>query len=104
VQATDGLAAVARFPDAAPTQEALVRFGETDPFGTFGTYRFWLTQANIDAWTNREKLSNQRLDMTFAIGRHRVVYNGGIRYRGSPFLRPGYSGPTAGGRTVHRLR
>jgi hypothetical protein len=94
VQATDGLAAVARFPDAAPTQEALVRFGETDPFGTFGTYRFWLTQANIDAWTNREKLSNQRLDMTFAIGRHRVVYNGGIRYRGSPFLRPGYSGPT----------
>lgn len=94
VQATDGLAAVTRFPDDAPTQEALVRFGETDPFGTFGTYRFWLTQANIDEWTNREKLSNQRIDMTFAIGQHRVVYNGGIRYRGSPFLRPGYSSPT----------
>ncbi len=95
VEATDSLAAVSRFPADAPLHEALVRFGESDPFGAFSTYRFWMTAANIATWQGRENLSNERLDMTFVAGQSRVIYNGGMRYRGSPFLRPGYSGPTA---------
>jgi len=94
VEAADASNAVARFPEDAPTRESLVRFGESDPFGTFGTYRFWMTAANINTWQTRENLSNERLDMTFVAGPHRVIYNGGMRYRGSPWLRPGYSGPT----------
>ncbi len=96
IEATDTLTALARFPATAPVNECLVRFGESDPFGTFGTYRFWMTAANIATWQARENLSNERLDMTFVAGPHRVIYNGGMRYRGSPWLRPGYSGPTSG--------
>jgi hypothetical protein len=83
-----------RFPSDAPTREALVRFGELEPFGSFGTYRLWLTQASVSEWTQRESLSNQALDTTFVYGQHRAIYNAGVRYRGSPFIRPNYNGPT----------
>lgn len=84
----------ARFPDDAPTRECLVRFGDASPGGTFGVYRLWMTQANIDTWTAREKLSNEALDGTFVYGDFRAVYNAGGRYRGSPWIRPGYNTPT----------
>ncbi len=96
VEAFDGLNAMTTFPQDISRHEALVRFGESDPFGNYGTYRFWLTQANVDEWTNRPKLSNYRIDTTVVFGQHRVIYNAGIRYRGSPFLRPGYSSPIFG--------
>jgi len=82
------------FPNDAPARECLVRFGESSPSGTFGVYRLWMTQANIDVWTQRERLSNQALDGTFVYGNNRVVYNAGGRYRGSPWIRPGYNHPT----------
>ena len=81
------------FPDDAPIRECLVRFGETIPSGTFGSYRLWMTQTNINTWTQRERLSNQALDGTFVYDNSRVVYNAGARYRGSPFIRPGYNSP-----------
>jgi hypothetical protein len=82
-----------RFPDDAPGRECLVRFGDGSPAGTFGVYRLWMTQANINTWTAREKLSNEALDGTFVYGNFRAVYNAGGRYRGSPFIRPGYNSP-----------
>jgi hypothetical protein len=94
IRATDAhtnAPATARFPDDAPDRECLVRFGDADPGGTFGVYRLWMTQNNINTWTAREKLSNEALDGTFVYGDFRAVYNAGGRYRGSPFIRPGYN-------------
>jgi hypothetical protein len=85
--------ATTRFPDDAPARECLVRFGEATPSGTFGVYRLWMTQANVSTWASRERLSNEALDGTFIYGNSRVVYNAGARYRGSPFIRPGYNSP-----------
>jgi hypothetical protein len=98
IRATDQAAtpASARFPAEAPDREALVRFGETLPAGDFGTYRMWFTQSTVNRWTQREKLSNHALDGTFVYGNSRVIYNFAARYRGSPWIRPGYSGPTGG--------
>jgi regulation of enolase protein 1 (concanavalin A-like superfamily) len=97
VEATDGHAvpAVGRYPDEAPTLEALVRWGESDPTGTFRSYRMWFTAATIQEWTSRVRLSNERLPGTLVYG-NRVIHNIGARYRGSPFIRPGYSSPTSG--------
>lgn len=85
--------ATTRFPDDAPDRECLVRFGDASPAGTFGVYRLWMTQANINTWAAREKLSNEAMDGTFVYGNFRAVYNAGGRYRGSPFIRPGYNSP-----------
>jgi hypothetical protein len=85
--------AISRFPDDAPTRECLVRFGEATPAGTFGVYRLWMTQANINTWSSRVRLSNDALDGTLVYGNFRVIYNANGRYRGSPFIRPGYNSP-----------
>jgi hypothetical protein len=82
-----------RFPADASARECLVRFGDADPYSALGTYRFWLTQTNIDIWSNRERHSDQYLDATFVCGNDRVIYNSGIRWRGSPFIRPYLSDP-----------
>ncbi|HHY86396.1 MAG TPA: hypothetical protein GYA07_12825 [Verrucomicrobia bacterium] len=97
IRATDAhptAQATTLFPDDAPDRECLVRFGDASPSGVFGVYRLWMTQKNIDIWTTREKLSNEELDATFVYGNFRAVYNAGGRYRGSPWIRPGYSSPT----------
>ncbi len=95
VQARDSHASPATsvFPDQYPEQECIVRFGDGDAFSNLGTYRFWLTQANIDEWSNRVKQSDEYLDATFIYGNERVIYNAGIRWRGSPFIRPTFREP-----------
>jgi len=95
IDATDAGTPIAntRFPNDAPTRECLVGFGETQPSGTFGDYRLWLTQPNVARWTARGKQSNRALDATFVYGGCRVVYNAGTLYSGSPWHTPGYSGP-----------
>jgi len=55
----------------------------------------WMTQSNLDTWTNRPYLSNEPLDGTLVYN-GRVIYNVAARYRGSPWIRPGYDGPLAG--------
>src|SRR5204863_1457576 len=86
--------AATTFPDNAPIRECLIRFGETQPAGTFATYRMWFTQATQNHWATREKNSNKPLDATFVYGNQRAVYNIGTLYSGSPWHTPGYNSPT----------
>jgi hypothetical protein len=84
---------VTRFPNEAPIRECLIRFGETQPAGTFGAYRIWVTQATLNRWSTRLKLDNGALDATFVYGNQRAVYNTGTLYSGSPWISPGYNTP-----------
>jgi hypothetical protein len=95
VKATDKapIPAATSFPNDAPVRECLVHFGETQPTGSFGTYRIWFTQATLDEWSSREQGSNELLDATFAYGRYRAIYNMGAMYSGSPFHWQGYDSP-----------
>ncbi len=95
LQATDGFspAATARFPNDAPARECLVHFGGAHPPSGYGTYRFWLTQASIDAWTTREKLSNEDFPGTFVYGNFRVIYNAGSHFAASPFHADQFDSP-----------
>ena len=99
VQATDqsslgGGPSTATFPSDAPTRECLVRFGDPTSPGAIPAYRLWMTAANMSTWTTRERLSNEPQDGTMVYNGYRVIYNIGARYRGSPFIRPGYTTPT----------
>ena len=85
--------ATSRFPDDAPASECLVRFGDTTVANNFGNYRVWVTQATLNRWIARERLSNHALDSTFVYGNSRAVYNVGIQYAGSPYHSPGYNSP-----------
>lgn len=98
IQATDAAeaSATSKYPANAPVSEALVRFGDSTVAGTFGVYRLWMTQAKVNTWSTREKLSNEPQEGTFVYGNFRVIHNAGGRYRGSPFIRPGYNTPTGG--------
>jgi hypothetical protein len=87
-------AAITRFPADAPEREALIRFGESQPLGSFPVYHLWMTQATATKWTSRLKLHNGPLDTTFVYGNQRAIYNVGACYAGSPFIRPNYTGPT----------
>ncbi len=88
----------ALFPNDAPARECLVRWGDPAPpgDGTLGSYRFWITQATVNRWIAREKLSNKPLDATFIQG-GRVIYNAGALYSGSPWHSPGYNSPLGNG-------
>jgi len=39
---------VTLFPNDAPARECLVRWGDPAQGGNFGTYRIWMTQANVE--------------------------------------------------------
>ncbi|HWH68149.1 MAG TPA: lamin tail domain-containing protein, partial [Candidatus Sulfotelmatobacter sp.] len=84
------------FPNDAPTRECLVRVGETQPTGNFPVYRIWMTQATLSTWTSRNKMNNAPFDVTFVLGNQRVIYNAQALYAGSPYIAPGYCGPTCG--------
>ncbi len=111
IDATDSLAS-SRFPYTEavyPTdgngRECLVRFGETLPTTSFGSYRFWITEATINRWKRYDDVSNPtgrppghngNLDATFVYGGSRVVYGTGARYSGSVWTmtaNPGYYSP-----------
>ncbi|HLP77824.1 MAG TPA: choice-of-anchor X domain-containing protein, partial [Candidatus Paceibacterota bacterium] len=95
VTATDGLGASKLFPAEAPTRECHVRWGESVIAGSIGTYRIWVTAANIAFWTARERNANDTIDATFVYGNFRAVYNVDTMYSGSPFHTPAYNGPLA---------
>ncbi len=96
VQAIDSLGALDTFPNDAPTRECLVRVGEVQPTGNFPVYRIWMTQATLNSWNGALKLDNSSYDMTFVLGNERVIYNAMARYKGSPYISPGYCGATCG--------
>lgn len=91
--AVDTLSAASQFPAESPARECLVRWGEATVAGSIGTYRLWVTTANINTWTAREKNANDPLDATFVYGNSRVIYNVNTLYSGSPFHAPNYNGP-----------
>jgi len=98
VLATDGAVAPASgaFPNDAPTRECLARVGELQPTGNLPVYRLWVTQANFNAWSGRNKMNNTPLDCAFVLGNDRVIYNTEALYAGSPYIAPGYCGPACG--------
>jgi hypothetical protein len=94
LQASDSIGALATFPATAPTRECLVRFGENIPTGNFPVYLLWMTQAVFDNWTARHNLDNTPLDVTFALGNQRAIYNARARFAGSPYIAPGFNTPS----------
>ena len=93
VSATDALGATNQFPALTTTRECHVRWGESVIAGSIGTYRLWLTSANISFWTSRERNANDPIDATFVYGNHRAIYSVETMYSGSPFHAPAYNGP-----------
>ena len=97
LSAVDNRGAATRFPalvnDNGPARECLVRFGDDNPGGSFGVYHFWISQTNLDRWSQLPNLSNEMHDGTFVNGK-RVIYNMQARYVGSPYhqnyYRPDY--------------
>jgi hypothetical protein len=85
--------ATSRFPSDAPGRECLIRFGESKPGGSLGTYRIWMTQTTFNTWRNRSKLNNVPLDVTFVSNDQRIIYNTEALYAGSPYISPGYNTP-----------
>lgn len=89
IAASDNLNATTRFPalrpqDNEPVRECVVMFGDGNPAGSFGVYHLWLTQTNVNRWSNLSDLSNEGNDCTFVNG-NRVIYNMQGRFAGSPY-------------------
>ena len=108
IEASDS-SAVTRFPTRlepsadVPDRTCLVRVGDALVNTRFATYRIWLSNGVISAFTSRPNLSNELLDCTFVYNNSEVFYNCGIRYRGSPFIRSG-SGRDPRQRYAYRIR
>lgn len=90
ISASDRLGATSRFPalrpwDNEPVRECVVMFGDGDPGGSFGVYHVWLTQTNVNRWSNLADLSNEGNDFTFVYDDNRVIYDAQGHYSGSPF-------------------
>jgi Lamin Tail Domain/CotH kinase protein len=96
IQATDNsiLPVTDTFPSDAPNRECLVRVGEIQPAGNFPVYRIWMTQATMNRWLAENHNDNTPFDVTFALNNDRVIYNAQSLYDGSPYIAPGYNGPT----------
>lgn len=90
------------WPNSAIHAEALIRYGDPEPAGALGTYRFWFSRSAYTNWVGAPKLGNKYQPGTFVSG-DRVIYNAGAHYRGSPFVRPSYDNPT-GNVCAYRIR
>src|SRR5262249_25272217 len=55
------------------------------PVSAFGVYRQWMTAADVNEWTTRPALSNEKLYGTFVYGNFRAIYNYASRFNGSPY-------------------
>ncbi len=92
IEAADGAASVAwsQFPSGPVFQglpsvaEATLRWGDPVPFGTYEHIHSWTTP-EVDNALNADGLDNTYRDTTLVHGNFRVIYNAGIRRKGSPF-------------------
>lgn len=84
IESTDGAGGSAVFPANVPTEEALIRWGDEIPFGSFPHVHLWSTQANQSA-ADGNALNNRYRNGTIVYGNQRVIYNVGFRDKGSPF-------------------
>ena len=89
IEAFDGDLDDSFFPSDAPDRTCLVRINDTIVSTPFATYRVWISDDVINAFTSRPNLSNELMDCTFVYNDTEVFYNTHIRLRGSPFLRGG---------------
>ena len=85
-----------------PDRTCLVRVGDTLINSPFAAYRIWLSNDVIDIFRSRANLSNELMDCTFVYNDTEVFYNTRIRFRGSPWLRPG-SGWSPRDRHAYRI-
>ncbi|HYE33253.1 MAG TPA: lamin tail domain-containing protein [Methylomirabilota bacterium] len=86
IQAQDGaaVASASRYPNDAPARECLVRWGDPAPAGTIPNYHLWMTAASSSDLSTRPGLDRKYRDCT-VVYHNRVIYNAGIRNKGSPF-------------------
>ncbi|MGZ8921185.1 MAG: lamin tail domain-containing protein, partial [Limisphaerales bacterium] len=84
IDATDA-SGTRSFPVDAPARECLVRWEETLPFGTIGSYRVWMKSQIANEWSAADGKDNTYRDMTFVYNADRVIYNATIKDKGSPF-------------------
>lgn len=95
VQATDAhqQSMTTAFPGNSLEENGIIWFGSRNQSGTFGNYHIWIGDENLNEWRSRAKLSNELLPVTFVYGEERAIHGATGRYRGSPFIRPGYGTP-----------
>ncbi|MEY2410291.1 MAG: hypothetical protein QOF48_2961, partial [Verrucomicrobiota bacterium] len=95
IQATDRFtpAATTRFPNDAPARECLIHFGDSQPPGSYGSYRFWMTQQTLNNWLQHEKYSNEPYEGTVVYNNFRVIYNAASHFAGSPAHTKLYDSP-----------
>jgi len=79
------------FPSDAPKRTALYRVEDSRPTTGLNVYQLLMTGANLTQLDTRPPLSNELVDGTFVFNDSEIYYNVGVRYRGSPWGRPGRS-------------
>lgn len=84
IAGTDGSGGTSVWPRNAPLDEALIRWGDPAPFGTFPHVHLWATTANRSA-TGGTALNNAYRRCTLVYGNTRVIYTSVFRDKGSPF-------------------
>jgi hypothetical protein len=72
------------FAGAPAVSEVNLRWGDPVPFGTFTHIHSWTT-TTVDGALGADGLDNTFRDTTLVHGNLRVIYNAGIRRKGSPF-------------------
>ena len=75
------------WPNDALARECLVRWGEVQMPGDFGTYHLWVSAVNSNRWHTRDTQNNTSMDGTFIYNNSRVIYNAEPLYSGSPWHR-----------------
>lgn len=80
---TTGLATTT-FPNNTPVREALIRWADPTPFGSFTHYHLWSTSASATDLSSKPGLDRKYRDCTI-IYHTRTIYNAGWRNKGSPF-------------------
>ncbi len=86
IAATDSRGARGGFPAGAPARTALYAVGLA-PSPKFPTYTVLISEDEWARFLKRPRMSNRLIDATLVYGDSRILYNVGLRRRGSPFTR-----------------
>jgi hypothetical protein len=85
VVATDGaISPATRYaPGQDSSRDALVRFGESQPYGAFIDYSLWVSPENEALWESWETRANGEVSTTVIYNGWRAIYDSTIRWRGN---------------------
>ncbi|MBI4584413.1 MAG: lamin tail domain-containing protein [Planctomycetes bacterium] len=89
LEAADALGAARTFPVESPQRPLMYQVDTPSIQSPAPQYRIILSNASTQTLQSRKALSNDLLDGTFVFESGEAYYNVGVRYRGSPWLRPG---------------